>query len=136
MSTYNRNYLDREAWVKQVQENSARLAWAWGTATTTGAGQKPFEKIINFGLAFTEKPHFSYGYELLNRTDFEDDDGGNDLPVPRSTGCVYMWRVDGRGLYTGAHVAVNIVSDKAIQIEHHFSFAGIAIKDLIVNNEE
>lgn len=129
--TWDKNYLARETWRQQVGENSARMAFAWGTSTTQGQGGVAHPEVIDFGLAFAEKPMFSYGFELLNRTDFEaDNDTDVDPPIPTSTGCVYQWKVDPRGMYIGAHVAVYVVSDDAIKIEHHFGFVGLAIKDL------
>jgi hypothetical protein len=123
-------FYEREAWKQQVGENSGRLAFAWGTTTTTGQGEMAYEEVIQFGLAFIEKPMFSYGFELLNRTDFEDDDGGEAPKIPYANGCVYEWDVDGRGLYIGAHVAVTVYCDDVIEIEHHYGFTGLAIKDL------
>lgn len=131
---YETNYINREAWKSQIAENGARLAWAWGSANTTGQGQVVFEDIIEFGLAFTAKPHFSYGCEVLNRSDFVDD-SGNAQVVPTASGCVYEWRKDSRDLYTGAWVAVNVVADGTIRIDHHFTFVGVAIKDLVVNRD-
>lgn len=131
MATWEEVFYDREAWREQVAENSARLAFAWGTAITTGQGSIALEDDIQFGIAFVEKPMVSYGYELLNRTDFEADDDTEINPViPNAAGCVYEWDIDGRGLYVGAHVAVNVIGDDVIEIEHHFGFTGVAIKDL------
>lgn len=124
-------WLEREALRQQVGENSARLAFAWGSATTTGHGQIVYDTPIDFGLAFVEKPMVSYGFELTNRSDFVDDDGdGPDRYVPISSGCVFDWIVDARGLYIGAYVAVRLVCDTTIEIEHHFGFTGLAIKDI------
>lgn len=125
-------WLEREATRQQVGENASRQAFAWGTTTTTGQGQIAYDEPIDFGVAFAEKPMVSYGLELLNRTDFEDDanDGTFQRYVPYASGCVFEWVVDGRGLYVGAYVAVRVISDDAVEIEHHFGFTGLAIKDI------
>lgn len=124
-------FVERERWRQQVGENAARMAFAWGVATTTGQGHVVLNRVIDFGLAFAEKPMIAYGWEILNRSDFTADTaGGATLPVPFCSGGVYQWKVDGRGLYVGAHVAVAIYCDDTIQIEHHWTFTGTAIKDL------
>lgn len=122
-------WLERESLREQVGENAARLAFAWGTTTTTGQGQIVYDTALDFGLAFAEKPMVAYGFELLNRTDFEDDEDGPDRAVPISSGCVFDWIVDARGMWVGAFVAVYVYCDDEIQIEHHFTFSGLAIKD-------
>jgi hypothetical protein len=131
-------HIQREGWRGQTRENSARLAWAWDTFETTGTGSTASDRAINFGLAFTQKPMFSYGYELLNRVDFEDDDDLVEVLYPASTGFVYLWKQNAAGLYVGAYVGMTVFDgpgggvliDPDIQIEHHFTFCGIAMKDV------
>lgn len=128
---WEQHYLEREAWRQQVGENSARLAFAWGTGESAGAGGKAFDKVIDFGLAFAEKPMFSYGFEVLNMKDFDaDSDEADDPLIPVSTGFVFDWLTDGRGFYRGAQVGVMVYGETTVEIEHHFGFTGLAIKDL------
>lgn len=131
MPLWNSGDLEREAWRRQTNENSARLAYAWGVSTSTGVGDLSHEDAVEFGITFLEKPMFSYGCVLVGRTDWEDDEGGADVAMPTSTGFVYDWRIDGRGFYTGALVGVTVLAgDTAVSLEHHFTFMGVAIKDL------
>lgn len=123
-------WMQREAQRRQVAENSARLAFAWAVATTTGQGSMAFDKVLDFGLAFAERPMVSYGFIINNRTDFEDDNDGSNPIVPISSGSVYEWVQDGRGLYIGAYGCVNVICDDVIELEHHFGFSGLAIKDI------
>lgn len=120
------DWLDRERWREQNAENSARLAFAWGVSTTTGPGAQVHDKAIKFGLTFVEKPMFSYGFIIVSSDDF---DAGY---FPDSKGFVTDWEQDGRGLYVGAHVGVNVMCLAGDVIEHHFEFKGTALKDVAI----
>lgn len=124
MSTWDNYWIERETWKGQVAENSGRLAFAWGTSTTTGAGGLAHDKQIDFGLSFVEKPMFSYGYELLNKNDWSDP---TDI-FPSSSGFVFDWTMSAGGLYIGAHVGVYVYANDNTEIEHHFGFTGVGIK--------
>lgn len=124
MSGFDNYWIEREAWRGQVAENSGRLAFAWGTSTTTGAGGLVHDKQIDFGLSFVEKPMFQYGFEVLNKIDYKDP---NDI-VPSSSGFVFDWTMSATGLYTGAHVGVYTYCNDDTEIEHHFGFIGVGIK--------
>lgn len=117
--------LARESWREQVAENSARLAFAWGTSTTTGPGAQVHEKSIDFGLTFVEKPMFAYGFVAID-VDFE-------TYFPQSVGFVTGWEQDARGLYIGAHVGVNVLTSAGDILEHHFSFIGTGMKDIAID---
>lgn len=122
---------EREGLRDQVRENTPRLAFAWGFSTTTGAGQLAYEDRVNFGLTFIERPAFSYGFAA---TALDPD----ELTEPLlASGWVFEWVTDTRGFYTGAHVGVSVQGAAPDQeLEHHFSFAGKAWKDLTVTGSE
>jgi hypothetical protein len=129
-------FTERDAWTGQTAENSSRLAFAWGTFTSTGWGELAYPEPVDFGLTFVEEPIVAYGFALV---------GGDKLVdnrFPRAQGGVYEWRIDGRGFYIGAHVfaCVETVSalitapygdpDPNYELKHHFTFSGIALKDI------
>jgi hypothetical protein len=116
-------------------ENSARIASAYGFFSTTGWGEFAFEDCHIFGLTFIEEPSVAYGYSL-------DGDSLVDLRFPRAWGMVYRWKQDQRGYYVGAWVAIVVDTlspatiadvpedDPGYSLDHSFTFAGIALKDL------
>lgn len=126
---------DNQARDRQVSENSARLAQAFGFFTTQGWGEFTFDKCYSFGLTFLEEPAIAYGYAI-------DGDALVDLRFPRSWGFVYRWRTDSRGYYTGAWVGIVVDTRSAADIagvptdepnyslDHTFTFTGVALKDL------
>lgn len=125
-------FLEREGWRDQTAENSARQAYAWGTARSTGAGALSYREIIDFGVLFVDKPMFSYGCELLS-VEHLDDTGA--VP-PVSSGFVYRWERTARGFYSGAYVLVVVSADNDTELEHHFSFTGVAAKDIPVGGAD
>jgi hypothetical protein len=123
--------MERESWRAQVNENSARLAYAWGVTTTTGVGSLAHEDEIDFGLTFIEQPMVSYGTVVTNQIEWEPDDTDSLLQMPGATGFVFSWRQDPRGFYVGAHVGVTVTGGELdVELEHHFTFMGIAMKDV------
>lgn len=116
-------------------ENSARLAFAFALVSSTGTGGEiRVEDCQEFGLAFAEKPFVSYGAEV-------DGDLLVDSRFPLARGGVYRWRRNAKGFYTGAWVYVVVstldfqipsteATDPEYTILHHFTFAGVAVKDL------
>jgi hypothetical protein len=136
------------------RENSARLAQAYATFSTRGLGTIEFEKRVGFGLTFIERPMVSHAAycdmeELMD--DYyggaEDADGNEytaELPV--CTGYVTEWDEDERGLFVGCWIAVRVympiddwpdASEAPMpRIEHHFTFAGVAMKDLPFTRED
>lgn len=120
--------IQRESWRDQVAENSARLAFAWGTSTTTGPGAEVHDKSITFQLTFVEKPMFAYGFVVVSSA----DDFAAGI-FPQSAGFVTGWEQDARGLYIGAHVGVNVLAQALDVLEHHFSFIGTGMKDIAID---
>lgn len=129
----NEQNYERESWLDQIAENSARQAFSWESYESTGLGVCEFEDAIDFGLTFIEKPFISYGYNVENADELDE--------LPRSTGGVYKWKQDGRGFYIGAHVfvVVDLFSDSVAPtpmfaevpvVTHHFTFTAVAIKDI------
>jgi hypothetical protein len=123
----------RRAQIAAVAENSARLAFAYGDYNTTGLGQFAFNEQVSFDLAFIERPFMSYGYVY----DFDDND--SVVLYPRATGFVWDWHVNTKGLYVGASVGVCVDTPAVVNpapsfaLEHHFSFAGLAMKVIPAN---
>lgn len=124
----------REGWKSQIRENSARLAFAFGSAATSGWGELTLPDRIDFDTAFISEPHVAYGISL-------DGDKLVDTRFPRCTGGVYRWHINSRNLYVGAWVFCT-VEDQSIYIPvedpnhpnydivHHFTFIGVGIKDV------
>lgn len=128
--------------VARHRENGARLAQAYTVFKTTGQGTQQFEDRVSFGLTFIEKPVIAYGSacdidDLADLLDIDDD----DVPMPVTAGFVVNWDQDERGFYTGCWVAVRVsfppidaVSvDILPEIEHHFTFSAIGMKDIPVD---
>lgn len=120
---------DLGAWRQQIKENSARLAFAWGSMASTGVGTAMQSDPIMFGLAYIEKPSVAYGVEY---PDFDDDPDTGGFPPYTSMGFVHEWLTDGSGLYVGAYVGVSIGGiGTDFSAVHHFTFCGISIKNAL-----
>lgn len=129
------SFRKHEANDRRHLENSARLAEAYGFFDTSGWGEFAFETCHKFGLTFIEEPVIAYGYSL-------DGDALVDLRFPRAWGMVYKWKQDVRGYYVGAWVAIVVDTlspatiaavpedDPGYDLNHTFTFTGIALKDL------
>jgi hypothetical protein len=91
-------------------------------------------------LTFTEKPVVAYGSfcdidELAELLDIEDSD---DTPLPVCSGYVIAWDQDDRDFYVGCWVAVRVNYSSVdfidptaeVEVEHHFTFSGIGMKDI------
>lgn len=141
-------FREREAWVRQVEENSARLAASSVSIVTTGWGEKAIRKVVDFGCTFIEQPTVQHGYALSD--DEDDDEILIDGRWPRAMGFVREWQhfeQNGIRYYTGAYVAVIVdtigptqvtpdpFNDPNYTIEHSFIFTGIAIKDIMASIE-
>lgn len=124
---------------RQHAENSARLAYAFGTVETVGWGEFTIQDRIDFELAFTERPAV-----LGMGTSFTEDsiDDLRATRYPRAQGEVLRWDVDVQGLYRGCWVIV-VVEDRSSLIEptdpdpdpnyslvHDFTFLGVALKPM------
>lgn len=124
-----------EGRVQATRENTARIASAYAFFDSHGWGEFAFPVMFDFGLTFIEQPCVGYAYAL-------DGDQLVDLRFPRSHGGVYRWRKDVRGYYTGAwcfvvvetrspHNIANVPAlDPGYDLDHSFTFTGIALKDL------
>lgn len=132
---------DRRTEVEQHAENAARLAEAFHKFNTTGQGSVEYGDRVNFGLTFIEEPYLSYGAQIdLDALDelLENEPGSSMPPLPITTGYVTEWDQDDRGFYVGAWVAVrvwfpyesNVTIDTEIDLQHHFTFKAVAIKDV------
>lgn len=117
------------------RENSGRLCQAYANFESTGLGSFEFEDRIDFTVIFTEKPYVSYAAVV-------DTNGVKDLvgrvALPQTTGYVTEWDTDEKELYTGCWVAVRIDFpvfemidyETGVVVDHHFTFTGVAIKDV------
>jgi hypothetical protein len=133
----------RVAEKEAIQENSARLAVASGRFTSTGQGSVEFEKRVDFGLTFIERPFVSYGtvIDLDELGDLLDVPGGDSVPMPLVAGFVTSWDQDDRGFYVGAWCGARVyfaptdlvAYDINPVIEHHFTFQAIALKDVPID---
>lgn len=139
----NDYFQEREAWNSQIAENSARGAWAYGTAHSKGWGEIMIDEPIMFGLTFVKQPIVSYGFAL------DDDDQLVDGRFPRANGGVVRWVLDADDFYVGAYVFVTVATadpllaaqsldvatdfreDPNYDITHSFTFFAVAIKDII-----
>jgi hypothetical protein len=133
----------RRGQVEITNENRARLAQAYGSASTTGQGTIQLPDVIDFNTAFIEKPYVSY-CAVVDPDALADAFGLDDpdiVPMPNCSGFVVHWDQDERDFYVGAWVAVKVVFDYydlvAIDalppVEHHFTFAAVAMKDIPVD---
>lgn len=133
---YRRQEIDRH------KENAARLAQAYAEFDTAGQGSIEFEKRVDFGLTFIEKPYISYGAIIdLDALDGllgkESEDNGMP-PLPLCSGFVTEWDRDERDMYVGCWIAARVwfpttpfvAVDVAVNVTHHFTFAAVAMKDL------
>lgn len=130
--------VQKQRTVEQHKENSARLAYAFGTKETTGWGEFTFEDVIDFQVAFIERPVHSYGCSV----DPDSIDSIRSSRYPRTWGQVTHWDIDKNGLYRGAWVVVE-VEDRSYFISatvpdpepnytliHDFTFIGTAMKPM------
>ncbi len=120
-------FIERDRWEGQTRENAARQAFSWGTFDSTGFGELPYPEQLDFGVTFIHEPYVSYGFSVEQAAALDE--------LPTSAGGVFKWRQDGRGFYVGAHVYVVVDSFSHTyavdpRLVHHFSFTGIAIKDI------
>lgn len=138
---------DRRNNEQRNRENRARLAQVYGKTTSTGQGTIVFKKAIEFGCTFIEEPFMSYGHKIdldVWEDSIEHSVDDDDPILPSVTGFVTAWDQDDRDFYVGAYVAVSVwfpLIDPVLDeppvpiesqpvIEHFFTFAGVAIKDV------
>lgn len=128
--------------VDRHRENSARHAQAFAQFHSTGQGALEFHQRVDFRTTFIERPFVAYGSEvdvdeLAELLDHDSDT--NDMPpLPLACGYVTDWDTDERGFYLGAWCAVRVhfppeaevPTTVPVEMYHHFTFAGIAMKDV------
>ena len=126
---------DEEAWRLQNAENAARLAIVRVMFDSAGWGEFQAPEIFDFGIRFLEEPCVAYGCAI-------DGDALVPLRYPRCTGGVYRWATDIKGYYTGAwcffvvdtlspaNIANVPTEDPNYDINHYFTFSGVALKQL------
>ena len=133
----------RRSEVERHKENSARLAQAFAKFETTGQGSIEFPKRVDFELTFVEEPYITYGchIDLDDLSDLLDVDANDTPPLPSASGFVTEWDQDDRGFWTGCWVAVSVYYhpltlvpvDLEVYMNHHFTFTGIAMKDVPID---
>lgn len=133
---------NRRAEVERHRENSARPAEAFARFRSSGQGSMEFEKRVDFGLTFLEKPMMHYGAEIdLDDLDERLDNDYNKNkcpPLPVSMGYVTDWDTDRRGFYVGAWVGVRVYypdedlipANFPVEVVHHFHFSAVGMKDV------
>ena len=136
----------RDSERERHKENAARLAFSFFSFDSTGSGSVEWADRVDFGATFVEKPYVAYGAEL-NLDHLAEllglDSGVDDVPdLPISTGFVTEWDQDERGFYLGCWCAVSVsvaaselpvTSFALMEMAHHFTFSGIAIKDVPID---
>lgn len=118
---------------EQVRENSSRIAFSFGTWTSTGRGESTVPDVFRFGLAFLNEPAASYGFAL--------SPDGIDLVTghfPRCSGGVSDWQRDSQGYFVGAWVFFSVdtvapggtlsSTEPSYVLHHHMTFGGVATK--------
>lgn len=115
---------ERRQWIDQVGENSARLARVGLYVESTGAGEVLMTQPIEFGISFTEVPHFTSGYELKS--------GVVAGKFPSASAFVYGWLFNAdhtlcTGVYLG-FVIDDAEGNLPHRIAHHLRFEAEAIK--------
>lgn len=135
------------------RENSARLAQAYATFQSKGLGTYEMKRRVRFGLSFLQRPYMSYGSyaDMQDNRDayIPDNDLLEDEPefqLPVCSGFVTEWDLDERGLWVGAWIAVKVYlhpdewpdpeTAPKPEIEHHFTFSGLAMKDFPMEAED
>lgn len=124
---------DSTAKAETQKENSARPAMAELTYISTGVGQQRIAKVLLFGIAFRNEPHFTTGSATIL----------NPAPKlwhdPIGTAGVRTWERDSRGMYVGAHlwvrtdmypIATATVPPAKVSTMHYLTFSGTAIKEV------
>jgi hypothetical protein len=147
-----RDITQREIDVARDKANAGGPAQSYARVRTNRAGTRLVGKRIDFGCTFIQKPWVSYGVECspedVEEAGFEvsggsvggSNAGEYDAPrMPLSMGYVTDWDLDNKDHYTGCWVAVYVQfpaftnssgSAGPIPMTHHFTFAGLALKDI------
>lgn len=123
-------------------ENAARLAQVYATFNSKGQGTIEHDQAIAFDLTFVERPVVSYA-SYCDTDELEDLLGldtevSEVTPLPVCSGFVTQWDQDERGFYLGCWIAARVYypptdlvpTDAMPDIEHHFTFTAVAMKDV------
>lgn len=122
----NDHFQERDRWDTQIDENSARIAWAWGTVKSKGWGEFYIPDPIMFGVTFIYEPTVAYGFALDDDEQLEYEPEiitamagqagpSNQSRFPRAGGGVARWVRDGRDFYVGAYVFLTVATADPIQ---------------------
>lgn len=129
----------RTAEIDRHRENSARLATEYHKLESTGQGSLEYPDYLAFDITFVEEPYITYGCQIdldeLGELQLTDPTDPTITPeLPQATGFVTQWDQDDRDFYTGAWVAVAVNYPSGaiwdVHMMHHFTFTGIAMKDV------
>lgn len=123
-----------QARVEQMRTNAARHATSYTAVDSRGSGELLHDECIEFNTTFIHEPMVAHGWAL-------DGDALIEGSYPRVSAGVYRWRRNRRGYYTGCWLffTVDVPGDLVdpdtgnalgYNINHYFTFAGTAIKDL------
>lgn len=118
------------------QENSARQASCWLTYTVFGNGEVLVAQPERFHTPFFGEPAVSFGFHLAVAPDLDA------YLLPRVTGGVYRWVVEGRDRYVGMYPFFTVDIDPrpggtesvmpldAVEVVAHLSFTGLSYKSM------
>lgn len=128
----------RESELRRHRENQGRLATVNARCRTVGMGTIEYGEVVDFGLTFVEQPFVSSGCEIdLDAVRDALTLGDDEYPqLPQVTTYVTEWDQDDRNFYVGAYIGVvveypaGVDVTTEIEIFHHLSFTGVAIKDI------
>jgi len=117
---------DAATTVRETQrENSARWAVSSHTIETKGCVSVRVAEPLMFEAPFLGAPSVMSG--LVIKKDFDPSSGW----MPEVDVGVWQWHRNTRGHYTGAYVFVHVSAGAVTaELQHHFTFSGIAYKDL------
>ena len=134
MTTYYQGMLNSQKMREHQRENEAREATSIHTVQSTGVGAQMDGAPFKFANPFVLKPTVSYGSEMTLIPDQAV------WGLPRCSGSVVRWQMNGRGFYIGAFLLIatdlepltgaSPVAQPNIRILHHFQFRGLAYKAL------
>jgi len=106
-------------------ENSARWGVSQHVLDTRGSTSVRRQQPIMFETPFLSPPFVSTGAVI--KKDFSPEVAW----VPETNAGVWQWHRNTRGHYTGAYVFLMVKTPQVqAEIEHHFTFSGVAYKDL------
>lgn len=122
------------------KENSGRLAQAYASFESTGQGTLEYEERIDFNVIFVEMPYVCHA-GVVDTQALKELLGY--VALPQISGFVTEWDTDEKDLYRGCWVAARIDFPEweaislgvDVVVNHHFTFAGVAIKNIEPEND-